>query len=106
MRSRNKMGSRQSTSSADTSIDEDTGDQLLADDFIVPTNPVTSRQGTLSYARPTSAAFEPQRRTPSFASSQGSPAVLPYPARQSRTSLGTNSPRVSLPPSILPAAEI
>ena len=100
------MGSRRSSSSADTSIDEDTADQLLADDFIVPTTPVASRAGTMSFARPTSAAFEPQRRTPSFSSSQGQPPALPHPARQSRASLRTSSPRASLPPSIIPAADI
>src|ERR1700730_7740858 len=105
MRSRDIMGSRRSTSSADTSIDEDTADQLLADYFIVPPSSVTSRSGAISYARPTSAAFEPQRRTPSFASSQGLPAALPYPSRQSRASITTNSPRASLRPSIIPAGD-
>src|SRR5579862_1282789 len=106
MRSRDKMGSRRSSSSADTSIDEDTADQLLADDFIVPTSPIASRSGNMSYARPTSSAFEPQRRTPSLASSQGQPPALPFSARQSRASFRTNSPRPSLPPSIIPPADI
>lgn len=97
------MGSRRSTSSADTSIDEDTADQLLADDFIVPATPLGSRPGTMSYARPTSAAFEPQRRTPSFASSQGLQAVLPRLARPSRSSLTSVSPRPSLPSIISPS---
>lgn len=100
------MGSRRSSSSADTSIDEDTADQLLADDFIVPTSPAASRSGNMSYARPTSAAFEPQRRTPSFASSQDKPPALPYSSRQSRASIATNSPRASLPPSIIPPVDI
>jgi len=73
-------------SSAGTSIDEDLADQLLADDFIVPTSPIPSRSGTMSYARPTSSAFDGQRRPSSFGSSHGpSPPPVPLAPRNSHS---------------------
>ena len=82
-------------SSAGTSIDEDLADQLLADDFIVPASPILSRSGTLSYARPTSSAFESQRRPPSLGSFHGQPAPpVALPSRNSpsrQPSITTNN---------------
>lgn len=93
-------------SSAGTSIDEDLADQLLADDFIVPTSPIPSRSGTMSYARPTSSAFDSQRRPPSLGSSHGqpiSPVTLPSRNSHSRqpsiTTNNTNLEPESRPPS-------
>jgi hypothetical protein len=68
---------RRPSSSAETSIDEDTANQLLADDFSVPTSPNTSYPGTMTFARPTSSAFDPQRHNSSMGSSQTSPIVPP-----------------------------
>jgi hypothetical protein len=68
---------RRPSSSAETSIDEDTADQLLADDFSVPESVNISRQGTMSFARPTSSAFDSQRRNSSMASSQTFPIRPP-----------------------------
>lgn len=61
------------TSSAETSIDEDTADQLLINGFSVPASPSTSQPGTITYARPTSSAFDSQSRSPSLASSSYAP---------------------------------
>jgi hypothetical protein len=99
---------RRPSSSAETSIDEDTADQLLADDFSVPTNPVVSRPGTMSYARPTSSAFDYPRRTPSMASSsQGQTPMIPQspPTRNSQFSTTNTEQDSSYPPSVaFPAA--
>jgi hypothetical protein len=101
MRSRDRE-TRRPSSSAETSIDEDTADQLLSDDFSVPSSPVASRAGTMNYARPTSSAFEPQRRTPSFASSSQRLSVAPVPPpRHYQPSINTNTERDSIPPSIV-----
>jgi hypothetical protein len=100
MRSRDRE-TRRPSSSAETSIDEDTADQLLSDDFSVPSSPVVSRAGTMNYARPTSSAFEPQRRTPSFASSQRLSVAPVPPPRHYQTSINTNTERDSIPPSIV-----
>src|SRR5271154_7078210 len=54
MRGRNN--SPRPSSSAETSIDEDTADQLLADDFILPPNPTTSRTSPFATRRPTTAS--------------------------------------------------
>jgi len=82
-------------SSAGTSIDEDLADQLLADDFIVPNSPIPSRSGTMSYARPTSSAFDSQRRPPSLGSSHGQPVPpMSLPPRNSHSrqpSVATNN---------------
>jgi hypothetical protein len=93
-------------SSAGTSIDEDLADQLLADDFIVPSSPIPSRSGTMSYARPTSSAFDGQRRPPSLGSSHGqSPPPVPLAPRSSHSrqpSVATNNTNLepdSRPPS-------
>ena len=63
-------GVRRPSSSAETSIDEDTADQLFVDDFSVPVSLITSHAGTMAFARPSSSAFDSHRRTPSLASSQ------------------------------------
>jgi hypothetical protein len=56
----------------------------------------------MNYARPTSSAFDPQRRTPSFASSQQRLSVAPIPPpRHYQTSINTNTERDSIPPSIV-----
>ena len=70
---RSRDGVRRPSSSAETSIDEDTAEQLFVDDFSVPAGPIISRAGTMTFARPTSSAFGSQRRTPSLASSQAAP---------------------------------
>jgi len=92
-------GSRRPSSSAETSIDEDTADQLLVEDFGVPSSPAISRAGTTAYARPQSSSFEPQRRTPSLSSQGASFQLNPRHSRQ--TSIATSGDRNSLPPSIV-----
>ena len=72
---RSRDGVRRPSSSAETSIDEYTADQLFVDDFSVPASP--SPAGTTTFARPTSSAFDSQRRTPSLASSQAAPRPPP-----------------------------
>ena len=96
---------RRPSSSAETSIDEETADQLLADDFRLPASPTSSRPGGTSYARPTSSAFEPHHRpTSSAASSQHPQSVISQPPPGSPISefasvppaLGQLNPAVSL----------
>jgi hypothetical protein len=101
-------GGRRPSSSAETSIDEDTGDQLLADDFVFNTSPLPSRQGTMNFPRPTSSAFENHpRRSASITSShvtQKSPVVAPIvPIRHSQQpslddSIEPTSPHTSFSP--------
>jgi len=96
---------RRPSSSAETSIDEDTADQLLADDFSVPSSPVASRSGILAFARPTSSAFDTQRRTPSLASSQGQGFQSPHIPRTRNSQFSmTNTDPESYPPSLTTAA--
>jgi len=101
-------GGRRPSSSAETSIDEDTGDQLLADDFVFNTSPLPSRQGTMNFPRPTSSAFENHpRRSASIASShvtQKSPVLSPViPIRHSQQpSLDDSMEPTSAHPSFSP----
>lgn len=93
---------RRPSSSAETSIDEDTADQLLADDFSVPASPISSRPGATVYARPTSSAFEPHRpRTSSVASSQ-----IPQSPHRTQSDASLPPPRSPIlePAFILPSA--
>ena len=71
MRSRDSV--RRPSSSAETSVDEDTADQLFVDDFSIPASPIASGAGTMTFARPTSSAFDSQHPTSSLASSQAAP---------------------------------
>jgi hypothetical protein len=76
---------RRPSSSAETSIDEDTANQLLADDFSVPASPKASYPKTMTFARPTSSAFDPQRHNSCMGSSQTSP-IAPPPITRSQHS--------------------
>ena len=104
MRSRDSF-ERRPSSSAETSIDENTADQLLADDFSIPTNPITSRAGAMTFVRPTSSDFNYLRRTPSMASSQASPSVLP-PPRTTMPSQQTSTARNNEPDLRPPSAAL
>jgi hypothetical protein len=61
-------------SSAETSVDEDTADRLLVNGFSVPASPSASQPGAVTYARPTSSAFDSQSRSPSLSSSYTPPS--------------------------------
>jgi hypothetical protein len=95
---------RRPSSSAETSIDEDTADQLFADDFIVPATMAASRPGASAYysrSSPTS-PYDFERRTPSVtSSSQGRTLVNPQYSRNrgSQFSMSTTE-RDSYPPSV------
>lgn len=93
---------RRPSSSAETSIDEDTADQLLADDFVLPATTATSRPGSSAYfARPASAIYD-QRRSPSAtSSSQGQIFGSPYYSRTKSPQLSmSNTEQTSYPPSV------
>jgi hypothetical protein len=95
-------GVQRPSSSAETSIDEDTADQLFADDFSLPASPITSHAGTMTFARPSSSAFDSQRRTPSLASSQTAqrPPLAATIFHSNQPSTATSVDPDSGPPSI------
>jgi hypothetical protein len=117
MRSRGRDGSPgRPTSSAETSIDEDTADRLLADDFSVSATPAPSKSGIIQFTRATASAspFDPQRRpsrdrsarSPSAGSSRSSPAIpVSKPKFAHRRSRTSPSEIVPLPPDVAPASE-
>jgi hypothetical protein len=90
------------TSSAETSIDEDTADQLLVNGFSVPASPNASQPGTITYARPTSSAFDSQSRSPSLVSSSLAPPSrhLTSTPHSLQSSIATNMDPDPGPPSM------